>query len=179
MTEEIADLLKGLPIDPVRFAFDNMQEDGYYQSAVWMLVKRGFKSFMTYVLYNYKDTPEDFYYRLRETVKLDMETGISVSSFPMRYQPIMAIDPKRRYVGEKWTLQKRKGFPAIRGWHSWLGTVSPKGGGIFKTAMEEFEYWFGKDAKEFDRLLGYPKLRKLLKRKAGALRMARAKGVKA
>jgi len=179
MTEEIADLLKGLPIYLVRFAFDNMQEDGYYQRAVWMLVKRGFKEFMTYALYNYKDTPEDFYYRLRETVRLNMEMKTSVSTFPMRYQPILNIDPKRIYVGEKWTLQKRKGFPAIRGWHSSTkATVSPKGGGIFGSAMEEFEYWFGKDAKEFDRLLGYPKLRKLLKRKAGALRMARARGEK-
>jgi len=157
MTEEIADLLKGLPIYPVRFAFDNMQEDGYYQRAVWMLVKRGFKNFMTYVLYNYKDTPEDFYYRLRETVRLNIETRKSVSSFPMRYQPILSIDPKRLYVGNKWTLQKRKGFPAIRGWHSFFGTVSPKGGGIFTSA---------------------PKLRMFLKRKAGALRIARARGEK-
>lgn len=178
MTENIADFLKGLPIDPVRFAFDNMQEDGYYQRAVRMMAKKGFGSFMTYVLYNYKDTPEDFYYRLRETVKLNMETVKDIGSFPMRYQPIMRIDLKREYVGRNWTLQKRNGFPAIRGWHSPDGTVSPKGGGIFKSAMEEFEYWFGKDEKEFVKLISYPKLRQLLKRKAGALRMARAKGVK-
>lgn len=175
MTEEKADLLKGLPIVPVRFAFDNMEEDGYYQRAVRMLVKRGFHGFMTYVLYNYKDTPEDFYYRLKETVKLDVETGKDVSSFPMRYQPIMEIDPARKYIGEKWTLKKRKGFPAIRGWQSPLGTVSPKGGGPFSSSIKEFEYWFGKDAKEFNNMLAYPELRKLLKRKAGALRLARAR----
>ena len=122
---------------------------------------------MTYVLYNYKDSPEDFYYRLRESVRLKIETGIEVDSFPMRYQPIMEIDPQRRYVGEKWTLKKRNAFSVIRSFHSFHGEVSMHGGPSFDSSMGEFEYWFGKDEKEFIKLLDYPDLRRFCKRKVG------------
>ena len=143
------------------------------------MVKRGFHSFMTYVLYNYKDTPEDFYYRLRESVRLRGEIGgYAIDSFPMRYQPIMEIDPARKYVDVKWTLRKRNAFVTIRSFHSFNGEISMNGGGIFKNPMEEFEYWFGKDAKDFNNMLAYPELRQLLKRKSGALRLARARGEK-
>ena len=168
VTDEIADLLEGLPIKPIRFAFDGMHEDGFYQDAVRMMVDYGFKEFMSYVLYNFTDTPEDFYYRLKETVKLQVETGVSVASFPMRYQPILDIDTNREYIGEHWTQQMRKNFIVIRGPHSAAaGTVST-------TSMEEFEYWFGKDGDNFIKLLTYSKLRELVKKKTGSLRMERA-----
>jgi len=136
------------------------------------MVKRGFHNFLAYVLYNYKDTPEDFYYRLRETVKLQLETSVNVASFIMRYQPIMEVDNRRKYVGIKWTSRKRTNVLAIQHFHS------ASAGTISATTMQEFEYWFGKDADEFDKLLSYPKLRRFLERKKGALRMARAKGIK-
>ena len=178
MTEEIADLLKGLPIYPIRFAFDNMEEDGYFQRAVRMMIKRGFCRFMSYVLYNYKDTPEDFYYRLRQSVELHIETGKEIDSFPMRYQPILKIDPRRRYVGKNWTLKKRNAFMTIRSFHSYCGEISMHGGPSFDSSMHEFEYWFGKNGKEFDKILSYPDIRRLCKRKKGLLRIARTKGVK-
>ena len=178
MTEEIADLLKGLPIFPIRFAFDNMQEDGHYQRAVRMMAKRGFHGFMTYVLYNYKDTPEDFYYRLKESVLISADLRIAVDSFPMRYQPILEIDEKRKYVGRYWTVQKRKSVKAILGYYSGrAGTVTAHAYNTMPP-IEEFEYWFGKDEKEFNKLLSYPRLRQLFKRKKGALRLVRAKAVK-
>jgi hypothetical protein len=42
--------------------------------------------------------------------------------------------------------------------------------------MDEFEYWFGKTADDFDRLLSYPEVRKLAARRKGAMRLARARG---
>ena len=168
MTEELADLLEGVPIKPVRFAFDGMQEDGHYQRAVRMMAARGFHNFMSYVLYNFKDTPEDFYYRLRESVMLACELGVSVGSFPMRFQPILDIDKGRDYVGKHWADAKKKGFMTILQRQS-------IGGGVTFNIPSEFEYWFGKDADEFNRLLSYPKLRQLIERKKGALRIERAR----
>ena len=166
MTEELADLLAGLPIRPVRFAFDGMQEDGHYQRAVEMMAARGFRDFMTYVLYNFKDTPQDFYYRLKKSVRLSEELGINVNSFPMRYQPILDVDGGRDYVGDHWTEGKKYAFMSILSRQSMDGQVS--------LTPWEFEYWFGQSTDEFDRLLSYPQLRELMKRKKGALRLRRA-----
>ena len=175
MTEAIADLLQGLPISPIRFAFDGMQEDGFYQRAIRMMADRGFKEFTAYVLYNFNDSPQDFYYRLRESVVLTEEYGINFRSFPMRYQPILKVDESRNYVGKKWTLRKRNAVNNILSKHSIDGQISCYGGREGLGATGEFEYWFGKDAEEFNRLLSYPKLRQLMARKKGALRTDREK----
>ena len=68
-TDEIADLIQGLPITPLRFAFDGLHEDGFFQRAIEKVAKRGFWQIVNYVLYNFNDTPEDFYYRIRITRK--------------------------------------------------------------------------------------------------------------
>ncbi|MCP4567967.1 MAG: hypothetical protein GY841_10345 [FCB group bacterium] len=176
VTDEIANLLQGLPIKPVRFAFDGMHEDGHYQRAVEMMAARGFREFMTYVLYNFKDTPKDFYYRLRESVRLTQELPVNyVGSFPMRYQPILEADRGRSFVGKHWTTTAKKGFMNILQIQSLSGQVTCAGG-HFDSKLQEFEYWFGKTADEFDRLLSYPHIRDLMKRKKGALRMRRARG---
>jgi hypothetical protein len=173
VTEEIADLLAGLPIRPVRFAFDGMQEDGHYQRAVRMFAERGFTNFMTYVLYNFMDTLQDFYYRIRVSVELQIELGIMVQSFPMRYQPIMEIDKGRGYIGKHWSFNERRNVRILLNSMGGTGGVTAQGGKVM-VPLEEFEYWFGKDADEFVRLLSYPKLRQLMERKKGALRMRRA-----
>ena len=173
LTEEKADVLRGVPIKPVRFAFDGMQEDGHYQRAVRMMAERGFRSFFSYVLYNFRDTPQDLYYRLRESAKLMQDLGVSVGSFPMRYQPILEADAKRAYTGEHWTEQKKRNLVCLMSLASKRATVTFSGAPEFPP-VEEFEYWYGKDADEFDRLLSYPKIRQLAQRKKGALRMRRA-----
>jgi hypothetical protein len=174
VTEEIADLLQGIPIRPVRFAFDGMHEDKHYQRAIRLMVERGFRDFMSYVLYNFMDKPSDFYYRLRVSVELTQELKVDVKSFPMRYQPILDIDKQRQYIGKHWTLKKRRGFMSIMGSVFANGQVSCTGASAF-TPVEEFEYWFGKSDEEFERLLTYPKLKQLSKSKAGLLRIRRAK----
>ncbi len=170
VTEEIADLLQGIPIEPVRFAFDGMHEDGHYQKAIRLMAKRGFRDFMSYVLYNFMDKPSDFYYRLRVAVELTQELKVRVKSFPMRYQPILEIDNQRTYIGKYWTLKKRKGFMSIMGSVFAYGQVSCVGRRGW-TPIEEFEYWFGKNAEEFERLLTYPKIKELSGSKAGSLRI--------
>jgi hypothetical protein len=171
--ESMVDLLKGVPIDPVRFAFDGMHEDKYYQNAIRLMYSRGFKNFRSYVLYNFMDKPSDFYYRLRVSVELGQELGTNVESFPMRYQPILDINKQRDYVGKHWTLKKRNGFQAILANFSMFGQITSHGD-LDRTGIEEFEFWFGKDANEFERLLTYPKLRQLLKSKKGFERNRRA-----
>jgi hypothetical protein len=176
LTDEIADLMVGLPFTPIRFAFDGMQEDGHYQRAVESLASRGFKEFVTYVLYNFRDSPADFYYRIRESSRLSEKLGVGVKSFPMRFQPILEPNTARDYVGPKWTLKQRNGVHAVVGAHSagraivsCVGRHHPP-----MTAVEEFEFWFGRSSDEFARMLAYPKLGKLLASKKGHLRLVTA-----
>lgn len=172
--DAMADRLTGLPIRPIRFAFDGKQEDGYYQRAIHRMYERGYHSFMTYVLYNFTDTPQDFYYRLKESVKISQELKIAVDSFPMRYQPILEVNKQRDYVGKHWTLEGRRGFKAILGCYTGMaGTVTSHSHNTYPP-LEEFEYWMGENADEFVRLINYPKIRELSNRKKGELRMKRA-----
>ena len=178
MTEKIADILKGIPIKPVRFAFDGMHEDGYWQRAVEMMFNRGFKDFMTYTLYNYTDTPQDFYYRLREGVRLQEKLKnikfVSVENFPMRYQPILEINKKRDYIGKYWNIKIRNAVNTILSIFTTFGQISCHGGRLLNS-IQEFEYWFGKNADEFVKLLNYPKLKQLCQRKKNYLMIKRHK----
>jgi len=168
LTDDHVDALRGVPIRPVRFAFDGMQEDGHFQRAVERMVKAGHRDFGVYALYNFKDTPEDFYYRLRECARLTEELRVSVQAFPMRYQPILDIDQGREHVGQHWTMAQRAGFASLLGPHSRCGQMAAK-------SIWEFEYWFGKTGEEFAAMLAYPKIRELAQRRKAALRLTRAR----
>lgn len=170
LTEEKAKTISKINIDPIRFAFDNMQEDKYIQKAITMMAERGKKNFANFCLYNFKDTPQDFYYRMREAARLSDELEINVTTFPMRYQPIMDIDGNRSYVGKHWTERKKKGFMNILSRQSFAGQVSQ--------GIEGFEYWFTDSADKFDKLIGWNKVSEYAARKKGLLRYDRArKGV--
>ena len=173
MTEEKADILQGLKIYPLRFGFDNMSLDGVIQPVIRMMAARSWFKFQYYTLYNYKDTPEDLYYRIKQSPVLKEENNIEVTAVPMRYHPILDVASGRDYVGRHWSAQALKGFMAIISRHSAHGQISTVGGSIY-SAIEEFEYWFGRDEKEFVRLINYKNIRLLASRKKGDLRRRRA-----
>ena len=115
---EIAELLCGLPLRPIRFAFDNISEDGPVQDAIKLAREFGFtrdvewsggsgSQCTIYVLYNFKDTPKDFYYRIREILRC------GGTSFPMQYSP--HDDLKRTYIGKNWTKIQRDGVKKYNG----------------------------------------------------------------
>ena len=167
MTEKKADLIKGLPIFPFRFAFDGMHEDGYWQRATKIMIDRGYKRFTNYVLFNFKDTPEDFYYRLKLHSELSYKYKAEIDAFPMKYKPILNIQKQKNYVGINWTKKELSGFNALIGNHSSTGIVSTRNRKVFNNnAINEFEYFYGKNEKEFKRLINYENIRELCKRKS-------------
>ena len=139
--DDIAKLLEGIPIKPIRFAFDNMSEDGFVQRGIETAQKYGLLKKQKwsgtgmpatiYVLYNFNDTPEDFYYRIREVIKAG---GMS---FPMQYAPHDDLD--RKYVGRHWTKVQRD---AVKTMTNNLGQISAE-------SREAFEFTWGKTKKEF------------------------------
>jgi hypothetical protein len=168
MTKNLAERMRGLPVSPIRFAFDGMSVDGHYQRAIELMIDNGFKNFLAYVLYNFKDKPEEFYYRLKESVKLTVKHGVSVNSFPTRYQPIMEINKQRNFTGRHWNIKQVHAFIETTAKSTVTGIVSPN-------SLEEFEFWYGKTGEEFSKLLNYPKINLLLRRKRAHLRNNRDK----
>jgi hypothetical protein len=130
-------LLGEIAIDPLRLAFDHIELRNPYIDSVRLAVKCGITRLSNYVLYNYTDTPEDFYERLRINVELNKELGTHIYSFPMKYIPLDAKD--RTHIGRHWNRRLLRGVQCIL-----LATKGKVG-----TNLEFFEAAFGKNPEEF------------------------------
>jgi hypothetical protein len=144
LTEEKMELLSQLPINPLRIAFDDIKLKELYIEKVRLAHKYGLKHLSNYILFNYKDMPEDLYERLRINIELNAELGLSIFSFPMRYLPLNAKD--RRYISPKWNSTQLRGVQCIL--HATHGVVGPK--------KPFFERAFGKTAEEFKYIIEQP-----------------------
>ena len=138
LTEDKMELLSQIAIFPLRIAFDDIRMKKLYIEKVRLAKKYGIKRLSNFILYNFYDTPEDFYERLRINIELNEELGSSIFSFPMRFIP---LDAKRRgYVDNPhWTKKQLRGVQCIL--HATHGVVGPR--------KEFFEKAFGRDADEF------------------------------
>ncbi|MDH4214796.1 MAG: cobalamin-binding domain-containing protein [Candidatus Thorarchaeota archaeon] len=144
LTEEKMELLSQLPIDPLRIAFDDIKLKKLYTEKVRLAHRYGLKYLSNYVLFNYRDTPEDLYERLRINIELNAELGLSIFSFPMRYIPLDAKD--RTYISTKWNSTQLRGVQCIL--HATRGVVGPR--------KPFFERAFGKTADEFKYIIEQP-----------------------
>ena len=140
-------LLSEIPIKPLRIAFDDIKiRDKYVKSVKWA-AKYGIRDISNYLLYNYKDKPDDLYQRLRINVDLCEELDVRIYSFPMKYIPIHGDDSKyRNYCGEHWNMKFIRAIQAIL--NATKGKVG-KGESFFERA-------FGKNIEEFHELLYMP-----------------------
>jgi len=111
LTKAKMDLLAELPINPFRLAYDNTRMAKTYERAIRIAAAAGVKNISTYVLYNYRDTPEDFWDRLHHNVKLSEELGVRIWSFPMKYIPV--THKNRRYVGPHWNARHLRSIQCI------------------------------------------------------------------
>lgn len=89
-----AEMLSKINFNPVRFAFDDIS----YEESILKAIKQAKKYFRgeirVYVLYNFKDTPEDFYHRI------DLLNKEGVLAFPMEYRP--PTEKKSKVPGFNW-----------------------------------------------------------------------------
>ena len=131
-------------ISPLRIAFDHLGVRKVYDIAVRMAADNGITSLSNYMLYNFMDTPQDLYARMRLNIELNEELGIRIWSFPMRYQPVTLKD--RSHVGKKWNRYYLRSFQIILQATHGVVSGSPK----------FFDRAFGGSEEQFLRLLGYP-----------------------
>lgn len=137
-------LLAETAISPVRFAYDHSRMTKSYERAVRLACKHGLNKQLTYVLFNYTDTHEDFYKRLHFNIDLNEELGAKISSFPMKYIPLNAKN--RTFVGKHWHRKLIRGVQCIL--LATRGIVSPR--------TEFFHAAFGHNAKQFKEICMMP-----------------------
>lgn len=130
-------LLAKIALKPLRLAFDHIELKDDYIDRVKLAVDYGVTHLSNYVLYNYKDTPQDFYERLRINAELNQKLGVQIYSFPMKYIPLDAKD--RTYVGRHWNRRLLRGVQCIL-----LATKGKVG-----THLDFFEAAFGRTPEEF------------------------------
>jgi len=145
LTKEKMKLLSEIAIKPLRIAFDDIKMKKLYIEKVRLAHKYGIKHLSNFILFNYNDTPEDFYERLKINIELNEKLGLSIFSFPMKFVPLNSKD--RKYVcNPHWTKTQLRGIQCIL--HATHGVVGPK--------SPFFEKAFGKDVEEFKHIIEQP-----------------------
>jgi hypothetical protein len=152
LTEDNLKLLSEIAVKPLRIAFDDIFYKDLYISKVRLAAQYRIKTLSNYILFNYNDTPDDFYERLKINIRLNeefLDQGLDtqVWSFPMKYTPVIgeeALD--RKYIGKNWNRKYLRGIQCIL--LATHGVVGPK--------RSFFEKAFGKDCDEFKTILLLP-----------------------
>lgn len=137
--------LARLAIRPLRIAFDDIHLKEVYCKAVRTAHRHGIKEISNYILFNYKDRPEDLYERLRVNIELNKELGIQIFSFPMKYSPISETD--RTYIGTNWCKKSVRAISAI------LQVTK----GVVAAGSSFFYKAFGNNIEEFFEILAMPR----------------------
>ncbi len=144
LTKEKLKKLTEIAIRPLRIAFDHIGLKDEYIKKIGWAAEYNLLYLSNYILYNFMDSPEDFYDRLKINVDLNEKLGTKIFSFPMKYIPI--TNKNRIYVGKNWNARYLRGIQCIL--NATHGVVGPK--------KYFFEAAFGKNHKEFKQILLMP-----------------------
>lgn len=138
-------LLAEIAINPLRIAFDSIKFKDNYSEKVKLAAACGIKNLSNYILYNHKDTPEDFWQRLKINIDLNKELDLKIYSFPMKFIPLNATD--RSFIDEpRWNWYFIRSVQRIL--NVMKGSVMPS---------EEFFFRaFGADEQKFMEILYMP-----------------------
>lgn len=110
ITEDVAANIGELKLDStIRIAYDTRNERDAVHRAIERLSAVGIskRDIFVYTLFNYTDTPEDFFDRTRDILNW------GAVCYPMRYEPLRAIT-KNSYVSPNWTIEKIEAIQAAR-----------------------------------------------------------------
>ncbi|MDO4811020.1 MAG: hypothetical protein Q3985_03650 [Eubacteriales bacterium] len=141
-----AQLLSQIALKPCRIAFDDINTQEEYLSAMSLAVNSGILHFSNYLLFNYKDDPKDLWNRLFLNVDFcNKHPEIkSLFSFPMKYASIEYTD--RSYIGALWNKKYLKSINVI------LNVTS----GVVAKENDFFFRAFGRNVDEYLEILTMP-----------------------
>jgi hypothetical protein len=138
------ELLSQICITPLRIAFDHIAEKKIYVKAVKLAAKYGIRDLSNYILYNWNDTPDDLWNRLKVNIDLNKELDLSIYSFPMKFIPLFAKN--RSHVSDQWNWWYIRGVQRI------LNVLK----GSVMTTEDFFYRAFGSNPCEFKKILLLP-----------------------
>ena len=94
------------PCPYIRFSFDKIKYGPDIEKAFKYYIDAGIKAdFFLYLLFNWRDKPEDLWYRLQFCWNLAKKYNRAIQLFPQRYVPLTGKASLRQYdyVGKHWT----------------------------------------------------------------------------
>ncbi|MEO5359394.1 MAG: hypothetical protein H7843_02975 [Nitrospirota bacterium] len=128
-----ATLLSKINLDPVRFAFDSIIYEESVINAIRLAKKHFTSEIRVYVLYNFTDTPEDFFHRI------DLLNREGVLSFPMEYRE--ASPSQTKFPGKHWNTQILRALK--------LSLMFYYRRGMITKSRNSFMSFFGRTPKQF------------------------------
>ena len=147
-TPEKMKKLSEINIRPLRIAFDHYSQKETYEKAIRLAAENGIRDLSNYLLYNFKDKPEELYHRMKLNVDLCSELDVTIYSFPMKYHPIDDPDyfSNRDFIGKNWNRKYIRAIQAVL--NATKGKIG-RGQNFFSAA-------FGKNVTEFKEILEMP-----------------------
>lgn len=136
-TEFHAENFRKVRLECLRFSYDGKHvPEKKVRKAVEIAKAYGYTDIRFDVLYDWDDTPEEFYHRL------DVLTELDCKAFPMKFVPLESLN--REHVGEHWTKNQLTAFNKIFGTGFSNGMI-----GNGKNARQTFLKTFGNNADKF------------------------------
>jgi hypothetical protein len=134
ITDRVAKQISELKIDRfVRIAYDTSAVGLAVKKAIEFLKSNGVdgRNILVYLLYNFTDTPQDFWERLKRVLKL------GAVAYPMRFQPVYSLK-KNSYISPQWDQERLDAVATARRlWGS--GGTFPPYAGMIKVKVEGCE----------------------------------------
>lgn len=139
ITKDVAEILRRLHMPIIRIAYDSSRVRSKVKRAIENLKAVGFRGrkILCYVLFNFSETPEDLFKRVRDL----LDWG--VVAYPMRFQPFDALK-KDCFISEYWTNEQLEMVATSRRVIGYGGSFPPYEGLRKKFAKaKNFEDAFG------------------------------------
>ena len=120
VTQEVAETLSKMKMPCVRLSYDYKGKGKYVKKAIELITSRGIRGreIFVYVLYNFNDTPDDFYERVRDV----LIWGAVV--FPMRFEPLDSM-ARNKYISPSWDKNRLEMVEKVRRVLGFSGTLPP------------------------------------------------------
>lgn len=120
VTPTVAETLSKLKMPCVRIAYDSKAKGKHVKNAIELITSKGIRGreVFVYVLYNFKDTPDDFFARARDVLMW----GAVV--FPMRFEPLDSM-ARNKYISPRWNKDRFEMIEKVRRVLGFSGTLPP------------------------------------------------------
>jgi hypothetical protein len=109
INDEVARYISNMKIPCVRLSYDYKDMEKYVERAIEVISSYGIRKrkLGIYILFNYLDTPEDFFERVRNVLNW------GAVAYSLRYQPLDALE-YNKYISPNWNEERLEKFSHFR-----------------------------------------------------------------